>query len=73
MEDSTTKLQPFKDYKMVFYGNNRLAFLMQNSLDPRLRHKNALWLKYEKGTRVRAQFFGLYLYMPKGSNELKVI
>lgn len=73
MNNPTSKIQSFNSFELVFYGNKKLVFLSQKEMFYRLRKKSSLWLKYEKEDRIRAKFFGLYLYMPKGGDELKVI
>lgn len=73
MNNSTSEMQPFNNFELTFYGNNKVVFLSQKDLYHRLRKKCALWLKYEKEERIRAKFFNLYLFIPKSSKELKII
>lgn len=68
-DNPTYQLQPFENYKMVFFGDGRLVCLRQISTDVRLREQSAMWAKYKdaKGN-TRASFQGLYLYLPKGES-----
>jgi hypothetical protein len=66
-DNPSYELQPFENYKMVFFGDGRLVCLRQMSNDVRLREKSALWGKYkDEDGNTRADFHNLYLYIPKG-------
>jgi hypothetical protein len=66
-DNPTYELQPFENYKMEFFGDGRLVCLRQISTDVRLREQSALWGKYkDEDGNTRADFHGLYLYIPKG-------
>lgn len=71
------KLQPFENYKMVFYGDGRMVALEQKNIDDiRLRGQSALWGKFkDENGSTRGDFNGIILYLPqgKGLNELQVI
>ena len=73
----TYQLQPFKDYKMVFYGDGKMVALEHdNPSDARLRGQSALWgLFIDKEGVQRADFNGIKLSLPqgKGLNELKAV
>ena len=68
--NSTYQLQPLENYKMVFYGADKVVALQQTSTDIRLRGKLALWAKYqnEGGKSIRTSFPNLYLYLPQGKS-----
>lgn len=71
-EEPTLEIQPLEDYKLVLYADGRLATLVQNSTDPRLFNRSAIWSKYKTkngGTRVR--FRWLYLYLPEGKQTFE--
>jgi hypothetical protein len=66
-DNPTCELQPFENYKMECLGYGRLVCLRQISSDVRQREKSALWGKFkDKDGNTRADFHGLYLYIPKG-------
>ncbi|WP_282057243.1 hypothetical protein [Maribacter luteus] len=63
--------QPFENYVMNFYGNGKIVALRHPSIEPidsRLRGESAFWFKYETGTRIRAFFSSINLYLPKGDS-----
>lgn len=76
-KSETYKLEPFKNYKMVFYGDGRMVALEQKNIDDiRLRGQSALWGKFkDENGRTRGDFNGIKLYLPQGKNlkELQVI
>lgn len=56
-------IEPFKDFKMEYMGNNKLLRLITNSQDPDLRNGGALFLKYgEDGISVP----DITLFLPEG-------
>jgi len=59
--------QPLENYKTMFYGEGRIVSLRQSNIeDLRLRGKCALWFLYKEKGIKRANFPGVYLYLPKG-------
>tara|TARA_R110001583_G_scaffold19513_5_gene76347 strand:+ start:409 stop:1467 length:1059 start_codon:yes stop_codon:yes gene_type:complete len=61
--------QPFENYVMNFYGNGKIVSLRHPSIEPvdsRLRGESAFWFKHVVGTRIRAFFPSIDLYLPKG-------
>jgi len=59
--------QPLENYKATFYSNGRVVSLRQSNIeDLRLRGESALWFFYKKEDRLRANFPGVYLYLPQG-------
>jgi hypothetical protein len=66
-DNPTYELEPFENYKMVFFGDGRLVCLRQTNTEVRVREKSALWGKYKDANgNTRADFHNLYLYIPKG-------
>ncbi len=66
-DNPTYQLQPFENYKMVFFGDGKIVCLRQtNSTDVRVREQSALWGKYKDEDGTVADFHKLYLYIPKG-------
>ena len=61
--------QPFNNYVMNFYGNNKLVALRHPSLEPvdsRLRGNSAFWYKHIVGNQIMVFFPGIFLHIPKG-------
>jgi hypothetical protein len=66
LNNNTIKAQPIKDYELVFYAHNGVAFLRhKNKEDIYYRNKCAGYVEYFRGDDERGRFFGLYLYAPK--------
>ena len=70
--------QPFNNYVMNFYGNNKLVALRHPSLEPvdsRLRGNSAFWYKHIVGNRIYVFFPGIFIYIPKGGSlkDLQII
>jgi len=73
-KESSYKIEPLENYKMVLYGDGKLVCLELNSSDPRLRKEYALWGKYKNESgNTRARFTGLYLHIPEGKTGFEVI
>ena len=64
--NSTYKIQPLKDYKIVFFGNNKMVCLRQISNDIRLKEQSGLWGTYKLNGTTYSDFHYLYLYLPEG-------
>ena len=73
-KESSYKIEPMDNYKMVLYGDGKLVCLEQNNSDPRLRKEYVLWGKYkdEDGNTI-AMFTSLYLHIPEGKTGFEVI
>ena len=67
-KNKSYELQPLENYKMVLYGEGRVASLEQTSMDIRLRGRQALWAKFrfEGKKSINTSFPHMYLYLPKG-------
>lgn len=62
---------PIENYTMQFYGNGKIVALWQKNHNPMLYIKAII----KKGTPDEREFEGgdpIFLYMPEGSNELKI-
>ena len=72
--DSTIKLEPLVNYKICKYGNSKVVCLEQKSNDLRLQKESAIWGKNtnEKGG-IEANFFKLYLHIPKGKDTFEIL
>lgn len=68
----TFKMQPIEKYKLEFFANGKLAALMLNTDDNRLRGNTALWatVNYDGGTR--GIFLNRYFYIPQGETEFEI-
>ncbi len=63
LSNSTIEAQPIKEYELVLYANERVAFLRLKTKEELFyRNKCAGWVKYDDNY---GWFFGLYLYCPK--------
>ncbi|WP_062059438.1 hypothetical protein [Aquimarina longa] len=70
------EFQPLEDYVLSFYGNGRIVSLRHPSREPvdyRLRGECALWFLYDTEDETRADFPGVYLYLPKGEESLDAL
>ncbi|WP_158978286.1 hypothetical protein [Cellulophaga sp. L1A9] len=66
LNNSTVKLQPVKNYELVFYSQGEVAFLRHKTKeDFYYRNRCAGWVRYFKDDVEKGMFFGLYLYAPK--------
>lgn len=68
---SNRKFLKIEDYNLQFYANGKIVALWQKNHRPMLYFTATI----KKGTKDERQFDGgdpIFLYMPAGSNELKV-
>lgn len=68
----TFKMQPIEKYKLEFFADGKLAALMLDTEDNRLRGNTSLWatVNYDGGTR--GIFLNRYFYISQGKTELEV-
>ncbi|MBF7092013.1 hypothetical protein IUY40_10730 [Flavobacterium sp. ALJ2] len=62
VKSNNIKILPIENYKMVFFGNNRIVFLLSNSLKLGYRGFGALMVDTDESTLMP----GVYLYLPEG-------
>jgi hypothetical protein len=62
------EMQPLDNYKLVYYGDNKIVAFEQKSMDKKLRGQIAIWAKFKfNGEKsIRTYFPNLYLYLPQG-------
>ncbi|WP_041557810.1 hypothetical protein [Cellulophaga algicola] len=66
LNDPTVKLQSIKDYELVFYAHNGVAFLRLKTKDELYYRNNcAAYIETTEAGTEYETFFGLYLYAPK--------
>ena len=70
-KNGTFEIQPIENYRLEFFANGKLAALMLDTKDNKIRGNTALWIKLkdEENTPV---FFNRYFYIPQGETEFKV-
>ena len=66
------QMQPVEKYKLEFFANGKMAALMLDTTDNRLRGNTALWTKVDYDGGLRPLFLNIYCYIPQGETELKV-
>jgi hypothetical protein len=71
-KNPTLKMEPIKDYKIVYYGNGHLVTLIHDSNDKRLKGKGLIWGKYLEEGKTKATFNNCLMYIPKGKTEFEV-
>jgi hypothetical protein len=59
---NNTKIQPIENYKMVFFGDGKIVFLLTNSLKSEYRGLGALVIDNDDSTLMP----GVFLYLPEG-------
>ncbi len=66
--NSSYKIQPLlKNYKLEFYGENKLVILLNTSTDVRYRGKTALTAHFiDKDGDESLDFLSFVLYLPEG-------
>lgn len=62
LNEKNLKVLPLQNYRMVFFGNNRIVFLQSNSLKLDYRGYGALLVESDDSTTMP----GIYLYLPEG-------
>ncbi|PBI88907.1 hypothetical protein BSF41_22750 [Flavobacterium sp. ACN2] len=62
LNEKNIKVLPLENYKMVFFGNNRILFLQSKSLQLEYRGYGALLIQSEDFNIMP----GIYLYLPEG-------
>jgi hypothetical protein len=62
LNEKNLKALPLQNYRMTFFGNNRIIFLQSNSLKLGYRGYSALLVKSDDSTTMP----GIYLYLPEG-------
>ena len=61
------KVLPIENYRIVFFGNGKIAFLQLNSMEYPYRGSGALRIDYVNKRNNEAVFMpGIYLYLPEG-------
>ncbi|MEA9413736.1 hypothetical protein [Flavobacterium sp. PL02] len=66
-DKNSMKIQPIENYRMVFFGNDKIVFLQLNSLEYPYRGSGALRIDYVNKRNNEAVFMpGIYLYLPEG-------
>lgn len=66
------EMQPIENYKIEFFGNGKLAALMLDTTDKKLRGNTALWAKVNYNGGLRPLFLTVFCYIPQGETEFKV-
>ncbi|TDW50124.1 hypothetical protein EV144_102559 [Flavobacterium sp. 270] len=61
INEKNLKILPLENYRMVFFGNNRILFLKSNSLKLGYRGYSALLVESDDSTTMP----GIYLYLPE--------
>ncbi|MEA9413738.1 hypothetical protein [Flavobacterium sp. PL02] len=62
LNESNIKVLPVENYKIVFFGDKRIIFLLSNSLKLGSRGYSALTIDSDESTLMP----GIYLYLPEG-------
>jgi len=69
LNKKNNKPQPIDNYKLSFFGNNRIVFLLYKSLEYPYRGGGALRVDYTDKDGDEAVFMpGIYLYLPEGKS-----
>ena len=73
-KNGTFEIQPIENYKLEFFADGKLAALMLDTKDNKIRGNTVLWAKliYENGESGMPVFFNRYFYIPQGETEFKV-
>ena len=73
-KNGTFEIQPIENYKLEFFADGKLAALMLDTKDNKIRGNTVLWAKliYENGEFGMPVFFNRYFYIPQGETEFKV-
>ena len=73
-KNGTFEIQPIENYKLEFFADGKLAALMLDTKDNKIRGNTVLWAKliYENGEFGMPVFFNRYFYIPQGEAEFKV-
>lgn len=70
-KNPTFKIQPIEKYKLEFFADGKLAALMLDTDDNRLRGNTALWAKVNYDGGTRGIFLNRYFYIPQGKTEFE--
>ena len=73
-KNGTFEIQPIENYKLEFFADGKLAALMLDTKDNKIRGNTVLWAKliYENGEFGMPVFFNRFFYIPQGETEFKV-
>ncbi|MDQ0595524.1 hypothetical protein QFZ37_003893 [Chryseobacterium ginsenosidimutans] len=70
-KSSTFKMQPIEKYKLEFFADGKLAALMLDTEDNRLRGNTSLWATVNYDGGIRGIFLNRYFYIPQGETEFQ--
>ena len=74
MNDTTLKMNPFKDYKLKFYGNGRLVALELDSKDPFYKNRSAIYGDYIDDEGYESvRFLRCLLHIPEGKDTFEIL
>ncbi len=71
LTNPTIEQKSFKNFELKFYGNGKVIALERTDL--KNRGESAIRFGYEEDGKRLLNYYGLYLYKPKGSDKFVVI